>query len=176
MTATNPPERFLSPDELRQVLDRLRDLVVADTHIGKPFDEVMLGQEHCIEVQQGRSRWVEETCFDCEISIQSLWRITSKGRTISRSDMLFTFALGPFRRLPSFRSLHQAAVADVTTGAKQELLVRFADGQQLSIQGLLLDKDGDEYANWVVKTPGMLYSPAPGGKIRASHYGNVRFV
>lgn len=176
MAAANPPERFLSPDEFRRVLDRFRGLVVADAHVGKPFDEVLLGQEHCIEVQEGRSRWVEETCFDCEISVVAPWKLTKHGRAVSQSNMMFTFSIGPFKRYPSLDSLHQVAVLDIAAGPQMELVVHFADEQKLSVHGLRLDKNGDAYANWLLKTPGMLYSPAAGGKIRASPYGNVRFV
>lgn len=115
MTTASPTGRLVSPAELRPVLDRARGVVVAHTRLGKPFREVRLEQQHWYEIHHTNARCPEETCFDFQVGATQLWRIARYSRIISRSDMPFTFAVGPFRRGPCFDSLHHALVSSTVT-------------------------------------------------------------
>ncbi|MET4104925.1 hypothetical protein [Hymenobacter sp. UYP22] len=168
-------ESLIALPDFWHVLDRCVGMIVSDTKVGKPFDKLMLGQEHWVQVHQDNRRWTEEPCFDCEITMVASWKLTKHGRSVSRSNMLFTYSIGPFKHYPSLNSLQQAAVSGITVGPQMELIIRFTNEQQLVIGGLRADKDGKEYPNWLLQIPGTMYVPSAGGNIKAIPYGSIRF-
>jgi hypothetical protein len=166
------PGREINLDELRQVLLQVLDMEVSQTNVGKPFIGIRLGGGQKIKVEVETEFWLEVVEYDFEFDIGDDWRIVKSGREVSRSD-IFPIVLGPIKRGPSLASLLHNKISTITIKPNLDLIIKFADNQELIVSGLGVSKhEGREYINWRISTLDTVYSPLPNGLVKAMRRGS----
>lgn len=162
MTAADPAERFMSPDEFRQVLKAMIGLPVWAARM-KTY-ELYIGRKHSVKLTSLaaliKSENVKEQEFpDLNLWLGHEWTIVKHGRVISQDDgkPFATIWDWMTRKLPDIGTLANTLILDVSIDSDLSLCLSFADGQRL-----LTDRSWN-LASLLSRT---LYMPAADGRIK----------